>query len=174
MTTSPAFQSQDALKPLPPGFSETVACLGTVSNDGETSTRASRDQHLPLRISEFLCFIHDDVGKRPSERVRFWANEPGLIDERVNEVLTSEHRDKPGAVFIAFGFSTEVVNDPLDVFPFGSNRLRVLALPFGQMGISKSAPRCVEQRQIGFCPGRFGWTCQEFDFRIGQGRVATP
>ncbi|EST36967.1 hypothetical protein N566_15555 [Streptomycetaceae bacterium MP113-05] len=50
---------------------ETVPGLGAVSDDAEAPRRAAEEQHLPLRVGQFLRLVHDDVGERAGEQVRF-------------------------------------------------------------------------------------------------------
>ena len=58
----------DPLQPFLPRLGEPVPGLGPVPDDGEAPGRAAGQQHLPLRVGQFLSLVHDDVRERPASR----------------------------------------------------------------------------------------------------------
>ena len=59
----------DPLEPFPPRLREPVPGLGAVPDDREAPGRAAQQQHLPLRVGQFLSLVHDDVRERAGEQV---------------------------------------------------------------------------------------------------------
>ena len=95
--------------------------LGTVPDDGEAPGRAAQQQHLPLRVGQFLGLVHDDVRERAGQQVRIGAGQRGLIDQGVLEVLAAQHRHQAHAVFVVRGLD-QVVDDPGHLLAFSGDR----------------------------------------------------
>ena len=111
----------DPLEPFLPRLREPVPGLGAVPDDGEAPGRAAEQQHLPLRVGQFLSLVHDDVRERAGEPVRVGAGQCGLIDQGVLEVLAAQHRHQTYAVFVVRGLD-QVVDDLGHVLAFGGDR----------------------------------------------------
>ena len=101
--------------------------LGAVPDDGEAPGRAAEQQHLPLRVGQFLRLVHDDVRERARENIRIGTGQCGLIDQGVLEVLAAQHRHQAYAVFVVRGLD-QVVDDPGHLLAFSSDRGVTLAL----------------------------------------------
>ena len=111
----------DPLEPFLPRLREPVPGLGTVPDNGEAPGRAAEQQHLPLRVGQFLSLVHDDVRERAGEQVRIGTGQCGLIDQGVLEVLAAQHRHQAYAVFVVRGLD-QVVDDPGHLLAFGGDR----------------------------------------------------
>ena len=94
--------------------------LGAVPDDGEAPGRAAQQQHLPLRVGQFLSLVHDDVRERAGQPVRIGAGQCGLVDQGVLEVLAAQHRHQAYAVFVVGGLD-QVVDDPVHLLAFGGD-----------------------------------------------------
>ena len=117
----------DPLKPFLPRLREPVPGLGAVPDDGEAPGRAAEQQHLPLRVGQFLSLVHDDVRERAGEQVRIGTGQCGLIDQGVLEILAAQHRHQTYAVFVVRGLD-QVVDDPGHLLAFSGDRGVMLAL----------------------------------------------
>jgi energy-coupling factor transporter ATP-binding protein EcfA2 len=111
----------DPLEPFPPRLGEAVPGLGAVPEDGEAPGRAAQQQHLPLRVGQFLSLVHDDVRERAREQVPAAAGQRGLVDQGVLEVLAAQHRHQADAVLVV-GRLDQVVDDPRHLLAFGGDR----------------------------------------------------
>ena len=94
--------------------------LGPVPDDREAPGRAAQQQHLPLRVGQFLSLVDDDVRERAGEPVRVGGGQCGLVDQGVLEVLAAQHRHQAEAVLVV-GRLDEVVHDPGHLLPFGGD-----------------------------------------------------
>jgi hypothetical protein len=160
----------DACESFLPGLREPAPGLRAVTDDGEAARWAAKQQHVPRRVGELLCLVHDDVGERPGEAVRVAAADRLVVDQSVAQVAVPQalHQAEPVVVRL-----DEPVDD-LRQHLFLSGRVR---LPphssAGHLRVTEALPCSVQQRQVRHGPGLRVAALQPADVvRAQPGRAA--
>ena len=114
----------DPLEPFLPRLGEPVPRLGTVPDDREAPGRAAQQQHLPLRVGQLLCLVHDDVRERAGEQVRVGLGQRAFVDQGIADALLTELGDH---ALVVVGLQ-ELVDDPVHPLAFCGD-CRVVTTP---------------------------------------------
>ncbi len=130
--------------------------LGPVPDDGEAPGRAPEQQHLPLRVGQFLGLVHHDVRERSGEQIRLGGGQFGLVDQADLGVLAAQHPHQALAVVtvgagVGCGLD-QVVDDLIHALALGGEDGLVPTLSSCLLRVAEPLPRRVQERQIGHRP----------------------